>query len=99
MAIVELDDMKAHLGVTSDEDDVLIDGKIKAAQAHIERLLGFKIAIMFPDEIPADLIEAVRQLTAHFYENREATLVGVTAQVLPLGVADIVAEHRIYTYG
>jgi len=37
---VSLDEMKAHLNVTIEEDDELIEAKIAAARAHIERFAG-----------------------------------------------------------
>lgn len=98
MAIVTLADVKAHLGVTLDDDDTLITGKIDAAQALLEQLLGYTIEAEFPSAVPADLCEAVRQLAAHMYENREATTVGVSAAELPLGVWDIVASRRNYSW-
>mgnify|MGYP000197396570 CR=1 FL=1 len=48
--------------------------------------------------VPAPLKEAVRQLAAHFYENREAALVGVTASELPFGVIDLVAPYRTWVF-
>jgi uncharacterized phage protein (predicted DNA packaging) len=93
MAIITLEDAKAHLGVTLDDDDTLITGKIEAAQAAIEQLLGYEIEDRF-DTVPGDLKEAVRQLTAHYFENREAAVIGVSAGFVPLGVADIVRNRR-----
>lgn len=97
--IIELRTVKEHLGVTISCDDMIIAGKIRAAQDHIERLLGYKIEEEFdPAEVPPSLIEAVLQLAAHWYENREATVVGVSAQTLPLGVQDIVREYRGWSF-
>lgn len=101
--IVTVDQMREQMNLPAGQDEALIGRKISAAQNHIERMLGFKIADTFggvdQEGIPPALVEAVSQLAAHFYENREATLVGVNAQVLPLGVSEIVAEYRTYTYG
>lgn len=100
--IVDLATVKQQLGVTLDIDDVMITRKIAAAQNHIERMLGYKIEEQFggldQDDIPPSLVEAVSQLAAHWYENREATLVGVNAQMLPLGVQDIVREYRCWSF-
>ncbi len=97
--IVDLETVKQQLGVTLDDDDALITRKIRAAQDHIERLLGFRIEEKFEEaEIPASLVECVCQLAAHWYENREATLVGVNGQNLPLGVEDIIREYRCWTF-
>lgn len=99
MAIVDLADMKRHLNVTDDNDDSLIEGKLDAAQAALERQLGYVIEDEFEDEgVPADLQEAVRQLAAHWYENREASVVGVSVHLLPLGVRDIIRERRNYSW-
>lgn len=101
--VVDVPTIKDELGQTLAIDDVLIARKIAAAQNHIERLLGFKIEEEFggngQEPIPPALIECVTLLTCHWYENREATLVGVNAQEIPLGVAEIIREFRTYTFG
>jgi hypothetical protein len=93
-------DLRAHLNGVP-EGDVVLTRLISASEGHLARLLGFATddAIRFPDGTPADLEQAVLMLAGHWYENREATLVGVTAQELPLGVAEIVREHREWTFG
>lgn len=100
--IVTVEEMKAQLnltGIPGTDDDALIERKIKAAQDYIERLLGFKIEATYPVEVPPSLVEAVSQTAAHWFENREATLVGVSAQELPFGVWPIVNEFREYSFG
>lgn len=103
MAIVTLTDLKAQLSFTDDigtDDDALLTGKIDAAQNHIERLLGFKIEETFggdgQDPIPPALSEAVLQLSAHWYENREAA--SDSLRELPFGVREIVTEYREFTF-
>lgn len=105
--ILTLEEAKAQLAQTLDLDDDLIEAKIEAAQGHIENLLGYQIETEYPpttdsppvSTIPPALKEAVAMLTAHLYENREATLVGVNAQTLPFGVDAIVAEYRQWSWG
>jgi uncharacterized phage protein (predicted DNA packaging) len=103
--IVTVDQMKEQLGITDDlgtDDDALITRKIKAAQDHVERLLGFKVEDTFggegQDEIPDSLVEAVSQLAAHYYENREATIVGVSAEEIPFSVREVVREYRQWSF-
>lgn len=96
MSITSVDDAKAHMNVDSAADDGLIAAKIEAAEAWIDRWLAEPMADM-PD-VPADLKQAVFMLTAHFYENREATLVGVSAEDVPLGVWDILTQHREWSF-
>jgi hypothetical protein len=103
--IVDLSLMKDQLGITADMgtiDDSLIAHLIEAAQDHIERLLGFKIEALYggtdQEPVPASLKQAVLLTAAHWYENREATLVGVSAQEIPFGVWPIVNEHREWSF-
>lgn len=96
-----VDDLKAQCNITGAGDDAVLDRLLAAATAHIERLLGFKITNEeeFPDGTPADLELAILQLAADWYENREASLIGITGRPMPFGVQEIVAEYRRYTFG
>jgi uncharacterized phage protein (predicted DNA packaging) len=95
MAIIDLVTAKAHLNILFDDDDTLIEGKIEAAQAHLESLLGFAIEEEF-ETVPADLKQAVLALIGHFYENREAT--GENLFEAPHSVWDTVRERRSYAW-
>lgn len=99
-ALIPLPDMKGHLGLTVDqsEDDALIEGKVLAAQRLIERELGFRFHVQFetPAAVPEDLREAVMQLAAWWFENREA--VTERGALLPFGVAEIIAANRDWTF-
>lgn len=107
--IVTTAELKEQLNITEDlgtGDDELLARKIAAAQGHIERLLGFAIEATYPPAgdpplsmVPPALKEAVLQLAAHWYENREATLVGVSGQELPFGIWSIVNEYREWSFG
>lgn len=106
-AAVTLSDVKEHLNQTLDVDDALIERKIMAAQEHLENLLGFALdaeypttgSVTYPATVPASIKECICQLVAHWFENREATLVGVSAQQLPFSVWDIVNAHRRWSFG
>jgi hypothetical protein len=103
MAVVELAEMKAELGILDSVDDALISAKIDAAQAHLEALLGYRLEDRFPPSdspasstVPADLVGAVKMLAAGWYENRESSLVGVSGMEVPHGVWEIVDNRRNY---
>lgn len=99
MSIITVADAKAHLNITTDADDALIEGKIEAAEAFIDGWLPVDGKLADMTTVPADLKEAIRQLVGHLYENREASLVGISAEELPLGFWDILAQHRAYSFG
>lgn len=103
MAIAALYDLKDQLAFTSDigeADNALLQQKLDAAQNHVERLLGFGIEATFggadQDPVPAVLVEAVLQLAAHWYDNREAGSDAV--RELPFGVREIITEYREFTF-
>lgn len=81
--ILTTDDIKAHLNLTTTDDNALIASKIAVAEAFVAQQLGTALddATAFPNGTPEPVKEAVRQLVAHLYENREATT--------PLGLRDV----------
>ena len=93
--MITLDDIKAHLNVTTNADDALITEKLDAAADWVAKYTGIPAD---STDIPPSVNEAVRQLTAHLYENREASLVGVTAQQLPFGFLDLLVNERQWVF-
>jgi len=98
---MDLETLKAHCNVTGNADDAVLTRLLDAAQRQIERMLGYALDDQdeLPDGVPADLEHAIYLLAAHYYENREASVIGVNAAPLPLGVTEVIAEHRRYTFG
>lgn len=95
MPAVTLADLKQHLNVTIDDDDALLSEKLAASKAWVASYIGGSADT---DTTPAPVNEAVRQLAAHLYANREANLVGVTAQALPFGFLDLLASYRAFAF-
>ncbi|WP_375763078.1 head-tail connector protein [Bradyrhizobium sp. Pha-3] len=93
--MITLDQAKAHLNITTDLDDALIQGKLDAAKAWVG---SYTASDADADTAPAPVREAVLMLTANLYENREASLVGVTAQALPFGLLDLLAPYRAFAF-
>lgn len=105
MTILTVAQLKEQINFDADlgtADDALLGRKIAAAQGYIERQLGFKIEERYGDdgeeEVPPPLVEAVSQLAAHWYENREASLIGISAADLPFGVWPIINEYREFSF-
>jgi uncharacterized phage protein (predicted DNA packaging) len=87
--MVTLDDMKAHLNITTDQDDALITAKLAVA----ERVAVAFTGISTDSNYIPNVDEAIRQLAAYLYENREASPTGI-----PQGVLDLLAPYRIWTF-
>ena len=101
MAIATLDELKAQVAWTDDlgaDDDALLTAKLMAAQGHVERMLGFGIEATYPDAVPAPLKEAVLQLAAWWYSQREGVVMDARPVEVPFNVREIVAEFRSYTF-
>lgn len=95
MTAVTLDKLKAHLNVTIDDDDGLLTDKLAASKAWVA---GYTASDVDADGTPEPVNEAVLQLAASLYENREINLVGVQAQQLPFGFLDLLASFRAWSF-
>ena len=106
------DDLRRQLNITGTDDDVLLADKILAASEWVSLYTGIPMPSVPPDPtdppgptlppaacIPAPVKEAVRLIAAHLYANREASLVGVTAQTLPFGVLDLLTPYTPFVCG
>lgn len=51
-----------------------------------------------PGDVPEDIRDAMLLIIGHLYENRQATLVGVSISDLPMGVESLLADHRVITF-
>ena len=94
---ITLADAKAHMNITTDIDDAVISDKLSAASTYVEHYIG-QLFSDFTDGVPPPLKEAVRQISAHFYENREPALVGVNAQEIPLSAFDLMDSYRKWVF-
>lgn len=96
MSVVQLADAKLQLNVTFTTDDVLIQSKIDAAEDYIAKFYDATWPPAAPT--PPAILEAIKMLTAHLYENREASLVGITSQELPFGLLDLLTPYRAWAF-
>ena len=100
MTTIAVEDVKLHLNIDTVEDDGLLGDKIAAAEAWLAQFIGVALddADTFPDGTPEPLREAVRQLVGHLYENREATLVGLSITDVSPGLFDLIRPYREYQF-
>jgi len=93
-----LTDLKAQLNLTDDEaDDALLTSIIADALDHTTSAIGADAQLSY-DTLPGGLRRAVLMLAAHFFENREAVLVGISSNEMPLGFWELVAPHRKWVF-
>lgn len=103
MSIVTLSLFKAHLGTDDLLDatalgdlangtDELLQHYLDAAEAWASGYLGFPVTDLVP--VPADVKQAVMQMAAHLYQNREAALIGVNVYELPYGIDAFLRKFR-----
>lgn len=94
-------------GSSANADDIAtVERLIDAAHSWLEAQLGYKLVERYPpagspllSTVPPALDQAVLLLVSHWFVNREASLVGVSAAPLPFGVADIVNDYRDWSWG
>lgn len=91
MTILSLALLKAHLNVDHDLDDVLLDHKLAAAEEYVVSTIE---PIYLGGTLPAPVTEAILQLAALWYEQREAVAIGVSVAPIPFGVHDLVRPYR-----
>jgi uncharacterized phage protein (predicted DNA packaging) len=88
--MIELPLVKTHLRVDHEDEDVLIQGYLDAALAHVEqhcdRVLVETTPVL-PDQmaLTKDVQQAILLLVGHWYANREAVATGLTE--VPLAVS------------
>lgn len=80
--MIELSDIKRHLNVDFDEDDLLIESMIKAVEASMEHTIGAPLSELMKDgKLPADLLHVFRIMVAKLYEYREGNTYGKVQDV------------------
>jgi uncharacterized phage protein (predicted DNA packaging) len=90
--MIELSLVKQHLRVDHDDEDVLIQGYIDGALAHIEQHCDRELVVgvpVLPEQmgLTKDVMQAALLLVGHWYSNREAVMIGsngVAATEVPL---------------
>lgn len=88
--MITLDDAKAHLNITTTDDDALIQNKIDAASAWLSLYTGATYDDAEP--APAPVQEACRRLVASFYADREAMT------ELPPGILSLIDPYREWAF-
>ena len=89
---ITLDQLKAHVRVTFDDDNDVLSQKLATAKAYISGFLASDVEVD-GDNTPAPVNEAVLKLAAFLYENREAS-----AQSAPCDFLDLLGNSRAWAF-
>jgi hypothetical protein len=100
MAVATVDELKEELSFTGDlgaADDAMLARHLVAAEAVIERQLGYRFEVEFnaEDPVPTALKQAVLWLAVDYYEGRGRP---DGAEALPPHVADLVQLYREWSF-
>lgn len=95
MPVTDLALLKAQLNIVGTEDDTLLTQKLASAEAFATSYCGEAFGAPFP----AAVEQAVLMLAAHWYEAREAAVIGATANSVPFGVHQLLSPHRVQVTG
>lgn len=106
--IISIETVREHCRIDADDnsEDSLLGIYIGAAKRHIEKWTRRKIVETNADAgfdsdedsllLDDDIRLVVLLLVGHWYENREASVAGVTVSTLPLAVESLLQPYRIY---
>lgn len=106
--IINLETVREHCRIDADDtsEDSLLTIYIGAAKRHIEKWTRRNLyetnadAGFDTDEdrllLDDDIRLVVLLLVGHWYENREASVTGVSVSTLPLAVESLLQPYRIY---
>ncbi|OCJ05255.1 hypothetical protein A6U87_14700 [Rhizobium sp. AC44/96] len=94
--VVSVSEVQFHMNIEENEPAPDLYRKILAAEDYIGNFIGKPLSEF--DPLPHALREAVKQLTAHLWENREATLVGIDLTQNSPGLFDLMAPYREWSF-
>jgi Phage gp6-like head-tail connector protein len=94
-AVTPLALLKSQLNITDATDDALLAHKLEAAEQWVAGFIGrLSWFSATPNEsIAAALTEAILQLAAYWYEQREAASFGVAINPIPFGVHELLRPY------
>jgi uncharacterized phage protein (predicted DNA packaging) len=89
---ITLDQLKAHLNVTFDDDDALLTDKLATAKTYVSGFLEPDVDVE-ADTSPANVNEAILRVAGWLYENRE-----VSSGPMPSDFLDLLGKYRAWSF-
>lgn len=95
MAITDLATFKDHLRLDGDDEDVIVQAYLDAAERAVADRIGIEIGEDEGQQPPTSaLVAAVLLWGGHFYQNREAVVTGTISTIIPFAVDALLAPYR-----
>jgi len=93
---LDLPFVKEYLKVDYDDEDILIQTIIVAAQSYIQTALGFKFTryILQGEEIPDELTIAALMLIAHWFDQRQLQTPGYLGDEMSYSISALLDAHK-----
>ncbi|WP_395501827.1 head-tail connector protein [Ectopseudomonas mendocina] len=104
--MVSLDRVKQHLRVDHGEEDELIQAYLESAVAYVERYCDRQIVDPPPAEgedpidpdkqmlLTKDLQQVMLLLVGHWFNNREAVVIGTISNAIPMAVESLLWQRK-----
>lgn len=91
---LDLERVKKHIKAEGDDEDDLITGYVESAKAFVEQHCDRTIVEGLPASaaemtVTKDVEQAILLLVGHWYTNREAVVVGLSAASVPMAVESL----------
>jgi hypothetical protein len=104
MALVPLETLKLHVRVDGDDEAVVLQVYLDAAEGAIAGYLCRKLiaanatpaAGSMDLPLPPPVVAAILLLAGHLYEHRESVVTGTIATELPMTVRFLIAPYRVW---
>ena len=97
MRYVTVEEIKRHLYVDSEADDIILADYIDASQEIIEKYLNVKLCDLVVDErLPYPLIQAIKIMTGNLYNNRESVSFNAVPYKIPFSFEYLLQPYKSY---
>lgn len=106
--MVSLDRAKQHLRVDHDAEDELIQAYLESSVAYVEQYCDRQIVDPAPAEdeqpidpntqmlVTKDVEQAMLLLVGHWFNNREAVVIGTISTAVPLAVESLLWQRKAF---
>nr|DAM58657.1 MAG TPA: head tail connector [Caudoviricetes sp.] len=97
MRYVTVEDIKKHLYIDFEADDIILADYIDAAQEIIEKYLNVKLCDLVIDErLPYPILQAIKIMTGNLYNNRESVAFNAVPYKVPFSFEFLLQPYKNY---